>query len=661
MDYRCVAEKLIEAPTEIGTAERARLVFALLLSRFCDERLPHAGPSGASCSGSALLRLFALRNRLLHTELFCAGGISCPGLERARDLVQSLDIELNVETLARLYEPLFSSAGAKREGVFYTPRELVSRIVGMALARRPERPLILDPACGSGLFLLAAFAALRGAQGFAASRDILQSCIFGCDKDAHAAAAARLLLLLSLAETAGERIAELPCLKSGIPAANGLFDADDLTGEIEEGGIVPLSWNRRFPAAAVRGGFDCVIGNPPYGLKRGEQLSERENALLKARYADFRNGKVNKYLAFMARGYELLSPAGRMCMVVPNAWLGINGGSALRRHLLQERALAEVIVFERQVFPEARVEAVVFCAEKGAQHGEILVQRAADAAAPAGFSFRISASRCLKSADARIPAIWSERAEPLFELLDACPRLGDPGSPYMPLIALQAYAVGKGSPPQTADDVRSHIYHHTAKAHPESHPYLEGADVRRYSCAWSGAYLRHGPWLAEPQRLDRFEGPRVLVREILGPLPRLLIAAFVDSCCLYNKSVLHVIAAPHGSREAMLALLAILNSTLASLVIALRGRKSQRRLFPKIVNEDLKDFPLPEDPAGHVRRLAELAEKRSKAGDDDRRAKNLEDEIETAVFEAYGFDQRFRGEALAALDEVKDCLVRGKS
>jgi hypothetical protein len=210
---------------------------------------------------------------------------------------------------------------------------------------------------------------------------------------------------------------------------------------------------------------------------------------------------------------------------------------------------------------------------------------------------------------------------------------------------MQAYREGQGRPPQTTADVKGHVYHSKSKAGDDYFPYLEGKDVKRYQLNWSGQYLKHGSWLAEPQSLERFSGPRILIREILGPKPYLCLAAYAEETLLYNKSVLHVVFKQHpcNGREPgrMRALLAILNSTMGSFVLRYLGRKSARKLFPKLVNADLKAFPLPLNFDKDSEKLANLClemEKSIKNNVAKELLAALQVEIDKCVCAVYGID-----------------------
>jgi hypothetical protein len=209
------------------------------------------------------------------------------------------------------------------------------------------------------------------------------------------------------------------------------------------------------------------------------------------------------------------------------------------------------------------------------------------------------------------------------------------------MIALQAYAQGKGNPPQSKSDVKNHVFHANEQVDDKYYPYLQGKDVQRYGINWSGDYLRYGKHLAEPQKLSRFTGPRIIVREITQKTPHLLAATYTDQTLLYNKSVLHILPTDASSEKELLALLCILNSPLASFCIAFRGRKSQRKLFPKIVNGDLKSLSLPLAFDKHVKLLANAAKALLDVRDEETRLR-LEGEANSAVFVAYSLSREMR-------------------
>jgi hypothetical protein len=159
-------------------------------------------------------------------------------------------------------------------------------------------------------------------------------------------------------------------------------------------------------------------------------------------------------------------------------------------------------------------------------------------------------------------------------------------------VGLQAYETGKGSPKQSAADVKNHIYDYDYKFDQYTYPYLEGRDVGRYSAAWGGMWLRWGEWLSQPKEFKQFSEPRILVREITGKFPRLLISTYMEEIFLNNKSIVNIVKKDNGFE--LKCLLPILNSKLISFFHQRMAVKGNRTLFPKVVVKDIKNYPFPE-------------------------------------------------------------------
>ena len=652
----------LEARIPLPNALARRLLFLLLLMRYYEEK------STCSSFSGTLARRFALYREYFHSSLFefDASYLKQAGTSNLEKIFQSLKTAppLTPALLGSVYEHYLTPHNHNREGIFYTPQHVVCTILNQALPHRLELSAgqtlrILDPACGSGIFLVEAFRTLKAKAkkplDYESRKRILEQCIFGIDRDPLAVQITRFLLQCELAfsEQLGLFSApHPPHLSENIRCGNSLLDLCDFDLSLPQdqalaASLSVFSWKESFPQVFPEGGFDVVIGNPPYGLARGDQISPPENEKLKEVYRSIRSGKINKYLAFMAKGYEVLRPGGILSFIVPNAWLGIQGGEPLRRLFLNERALESLIIYNTPVFATPSVEAVVFKAVKGGSLPRLKVFHLTNGSTTElqQPTFVITHAACLKNPGVIIPLNWPKRAEAIFAKLDACTlRLGSRGSGFKPMIALQAYSAGKGVPPQTPEDVKRHIYDRAFKEDADTHPYLQGEDVRRYHLVWSGGYLKYGPWLAEPQSFKRFCGPRILVREITAEPPYLLHACYTDAVYLYNKSVLHILPEDGRDEAHLLALLAILNSKLVSFVLQCRGRKTQRKLFRKIVNDDLRDLPLPDSFERHTPRLAELCRYMMAAVLDHKSLKNqpshLQSQIDSAVFTAYGLNSR---------------------
>jgi hypothetical protein len=167
--------------------------------------------------------------------------------------------------------------------------------------------------------------------------------------------------------------------------------------------------------------------------------------------------------------------------------------------------------------------------------------------------------------------------------------------------------LGGGSPPQTAEIVASHPFHHRSQINESCIRYLAGRDVRRYKIDWSGDWVSYGEWVAEFPPRQIFEEGRILVREIIGKIPYAIKACYTEESFLYNRSVIQILAKDKANRDLMLSLLLILNSSKASNIFFILSKKTRKKLFPKLLISDLKEFPIPYSIFSHQKEAASLA------------------------------------------------------
>ena len=119
-----------------------------------------------------------------------------------------------------------------------------------------------------------------------------------------------------------------------------------------------------------------------------------------------------------------------------------------------------------------------------------------------------------------------------------------------------------------------------------------------------------GPWLSQPRELTIFQRPRILIREITAKPPRRIFAAYEDGDFLSNKSVITILH-PDDDTVSLKALLGIINSRVISFFYQGRAVKGARKLFPKIVINNLREFPVPtklvdKSLVAHVERMLKL-------------------------------------------------------
>ena len=637
----------------IDNLNTRNLFLSLSVIRWCENNL-RSCPSGL-CSQDTALKVRELEN--------CLGSYSealCPSLfNSAIKELQELDkYSLNkllhsiyqenysLWDIASQYEHLQNLNQKKKSGTFYTPRAIAKRLVqnsfrAQNLISKQSDYFVLDPACGSGLILLELLNHyFTETSKTKINAELVTRRICGVDRDPVAVSLCRLLLSCMMAnriDSSFKTLNEILTLPWRIVVGNSLLDPTEIPYSSSNNNLHALSWRKTFPEVMQAGGFHCIVGNPPYGLSRNEQISTNENKLLLRLYSRYRAGKVNKYLLFIAKSLELLHGEGSLSFIVPNAWLGITAGKEIRKIILEKKLLKSIFCYDESVFSNASVEAVIFNLSYKHNRKSITIKHYKNSNSnKVLLAIELPYKVCSSSPEFEIPLHWSAEAQEILDLITKNSlQLNDPDSPFISRIALQAYATGKGTPAQTKDIVRTHAFHSDEKIDANSYPYLEGVDVSRYNIEWSGKYLSHGKWLAEPQKIEFFTGPRILIREILNVRPYILKAAFTDKPYLYNKSVLHIVSKNNSDSQQAKALTALLNSKLASFIFLQRGKKSQRKLFPKLVNQDLKYFPIARDLLKNAKNLAELHDQYLNVP-----SQEVQYKIDREVFEVYGLSRR---------------------
>jgi len=304
----------------------------------------------------------------------------------------------------------------KAGGVYYTPTYIVDYIVKNTVGKllegktpkQAEKLRILDPACGSGSFLIGAYEYLMdwhrdwysandpekwakgkeprlfsGKQGWQLTtvekKRILLNNIYGVDIDAQAVEVTKLSLLLKVleeesAETIGVNLKlfherALPDLGNNIKCGNSLIGSDFYEGqqlgmldEEEMYRINPFDWEDEFSEIMKGGGFDAVIGNPPYVRMEG---FKEIKGYLKLKY-ESHDERSDLYTYFVEKEHKILRRDGRFGMIVSNKFLRARYGKPLRRFLNTNASVEKIVDFAGlPIFPGATVRTIVLITRHG--------------------------------------------------------------------------------------------------------------------------------------------------------------------------------------------------------------------------------------------------------------------------------------------------------
>jgi len=288
----------------------------------------------------------------------------------------------------------------KAGGIYYTPQFIVDYIVENTVGKlckgktpqKVSKLRILDPACGSGSFLLGAYKYLlrwhldyytnlsdknrlkgqiyKGKSNewhltIKEKKRILLNNIYGVDIDHQAVNVTKLSLLLKVLEGENKDVLEaqqklykeraLPDLENNIKCGNSLIgneiyeDSDLDESDIKR--INPFDWEKEFGTTK----FDAVIGNPPYiRIQAMKEWAPIEVEFYKKNYVAASKGNYDVYLVFVERGLDLLNEKGLLGFILPHKFFNAKYGQPLRSLIADGRCLDKIVHFgDEQVFENA--------------------------------------------------------------------------------------------------------------------------------------------------------------------------------------------------------------------------------------------------------------------------------------------------------------------
>jgi len=531
--------------------------------------------------------------------------------------------EVNSDIIGMVYER-YLEGERKLTGQYYTPTVVVEYIMdtlgyeGAAIVGSN----VLDLSCGSGKFLVTA--ANRMVKAYRASgqyqpHEIINEVaahVFGFDLNPFACYLAEINLLVQLIDLLKEvrgyqrdftlprfrvyRTNSLRLPRNGNGNGNGqikFLDDLELEASIAEERTAINQIMTLSSAVIPGGGFDFVVGNPPYGA----ELDEDTAKYLTANYITA-EGEYDTYAAFIERGLDMLKVGGKLGYITPNTWTTNKFYRRLRLLTLTTTRIAD-LVQTWEMFDQATVNSLIFVLNKQADKADLfpngisrqLLDEPDTAPAaqmgtatihdlPAKFD-RVLGTR-QPSATVRRRALLADRsfaAERTIEQADWWSNDGflfnltlDPadaaiiqqvkqrsvqlGSIVDITLGVKSYEVGTGSPPQTTADLTNKVFHSQTQK-PGYRAELLTDDVDRYYVHFGGRnWVKFGPNLAAPRAARFWSQPKLIVPKISGGMRERIRAAYDDQnyICPTNFSVMMLT----NSGFSLKYLLVLLNSRL---------------------------------------------------------------------------------------------------
>jgi hypothetical protein len=541
----------------------------------------------------------------------------------------------------------------KAGGVVYTPafiaetivRQVLGRLLAGKTATTAAKLRLLDMACGSGIFLITLYQHLLdwhlaqytadNAEKWARGRSprlyrtqlgewrltleerkrILLDHVYGVDIDAQAVEVTKLSLLLKLLEGEDRQTLDpqlallpqriLPDLSQNIRCGNALIGPEFYDGQMalldeeEAYRVNVFDWRAAFPAVFAAGGFDGIVGNPPYGA----DFSAKEIAYLQ-RYLSYQTYQMDSYLAFVENALLLLREFGYLGYIIPNTWLLNFTNQKLRNYLFRATTIERVVHHGRKIFPKMTVDTEIVILQNSPPESGHQITVELSGRNDEVTSWMIDQFEWASQSSTPINVLSRPESAPIIAKM----KVLDPMDNVVSITqGTKPFQVGKGKPPQTRAVVDTKPYVADTQVDPTFRPLLRGSLINRYANNWNtNYYISFGDWLAEPRYSAGYDAPEKIVVRQTGDS---LIATLDTRQFVVRDNLYSIVPKQYDLK--MTYVLGILNSRLLNWYYQNAINPEKGEALAQVKRGHLAQLPIrtidfadPADAARHARMVA---------------------------------------------------------
>jgi hypothetical protein len=334
-------------------------------------------------------------------------------------------------------------------------------------------------------------------------------------------------------------------------------------------------WKEEFKTVFEKGGFDVVIGNPPYATKifSSVELNFYKQYYKVAQY------QLDLYVLFIEKSVNILK--GKIGLITPNSWLKNMTMSEVRLFLLNNIHFNYIVANLPEVFEDASVDSLIFIGAKENSNTPITIQTLSNN------EFRnkhtVIQTKYLSNNNYNFTV---EANEVIYSILEKMKSSSAALKDYFEITrGVNPYDSYRG---QSKEIIESKAYHADSRIDETFVPEIRGKHIKRYFYQWDGkSYISYGPWLAAPREAKYFKNERIIFRQVLGEK---LICTVIDEPIIIDQSIF--IALPKNNSEVSSKYVVTL---LASKLGASYFKYSSNEfdaLFPKIKLGEFNELPI---------------------------------------------------------------------